>query len=192
MHINFHLYIKMMEKQPQKENPGSKSLIMVTGGQRSGKSLFAEKLALSISCSPYYIATATIQDEEMARRVALHQERRGEIWKNIEAPLNIEAIDLEEGSTVLIDCLTLLATNWFFELGEKPEAAYQEVVRQLDNFLRRNIRVIIVTNEIGLGGVSMNALQRMFTDLQGKLNQYVASNADEVYLIISGIPVKIK
>ncbi len=167
-------------------------LIMVTGGQRSGKSVFAENLALQMSPHPTYLATARVMDEEMERRVALHKERRKDVWRNIESPLYVEDIDFSENETVLIDCLTLWATNWFFEKNENTEKALVSLKSQIELLLKNNCNFIIVTNEVGLGGVSPNKMQRQFADMQGAINQYVASLAQEVYLIISGIPVKIK
>lgn len=174
------------------DKKSSSRVIMVTGGQRSGKSVFAENLALSLSERPVYIATARIFDEEMRRRVETHRERRRDRWRDVEAPLYPAATELAYGEVVLIDCLTLWATNWFFESGEDGGAALREIKRQIDTLHTRPATFIIVTNEVGLGGVSPNAMQRKFADLQGTLNQYLATLADEVYLVISGIPVKIK
>ena len=174
------------------ENQSNSHLIMVTGGQRCGKSLFAEKLALSLSSDPFYIASAVVADDEMRQRVEIHQKRRGNNWHNIEEPLNVGSIDLPKGCVALLDCLTLLASNWLFKSEENISKATDMVCRQIDTLLSKEITVIAVTNEIGLGGISSNVLQRKFTDLQGTVNQYVATLANEVYLLISGIPVKIK
>jgi adenosylcobinamide kinase/adenosylcobinamide-phosphate guanylyltransferase len=165
---------------------------MVTGGQRSGKSVFAEQLALKLSNYPTYLATARVMDKEMENRVAIHKERRKKVWRNIEAPLYTDGISFKEREVVLIDCLTLWATNWLFEEHEDVSKAVASVKRQIETLLMNNATFIIVTNEVGLGGVSANSLQRKFADIQGELNQYVASLAEEVYLIVSGIPVKIK
>lgn len=167
-------------------------IILITGGQRSGKSMFAEDLALRISPSPIYIATARIRDDDFRRRVEIHQLRRGNEWTTIEQPLFIGDIDIPDNSTVLVDCLTLLATNWFFECGESIEESRRRLYGQLEALFSNNANYIIVSNEIGLGGVSENALQRSFTDLQGDINKFVSSMADEVYFVVSGIPVKIK
>ncbi|MCM1490653.1 MAG: bifunctional adenosylcobinamide kinase/adenosylcobinamide-phosphate guanylyltransferase [Muribaculum sp.] len=167
-------------------------ITLVTGGQRSGKSAFAEKLTLERCAKPVYIATARVWDEEMRKRVKIHQQRRGEEWTNIEECLKVGDIEIPDESTVLLDCLTLLSTNWFFECEENSEEALIQIKTQLSDLLKKNANFVLVTNEIGLGGISENALQRKFTDLQGCVNQFVASLADEVYLIISGIPVKIK
>lgn len=167
-------------------------ITMVTGGQRSGKSAFAESLALSRSAQPIYVATARIFDDDFRRRVDVHRQRRGRMWTTIEEPLNVGTIDVAPRATVLLDCLTLLATNWFFECGEEVDRARERIVSELDSLFARDADFVVVTNEVGLGGVSANALQRRFADLQGAVNQAVAARADEVYLVVSGIPVKIK
>lgn len=167
-------------------------IIMVTGGQRSGKSVFAENLALQLSANPTYLATAMIKDKEMEYRVALHKERRKNVWRNIEVPLYAGGISFKEKEVVLIDCLTLWATNWFFEKNENVASAVMSLKKQMEILLSKAATFIIVTNEVGLGGVSANSMQRKFADMQGELNQYVASIAEEVYLIVSGIPMKIK
>lgn len=165
---------------------------MVTGGQRSGKSVFAENLALSLTDKPTYLATARVMDEEMRKRVEIHKLRRQDHWRNLESPLDISGFEFSPSDVVLIDCLTLLATNWFFEKGESADKALAEIKVQIDALRSKPGTFIIVTNEIGLGGVSGNALQRQFTDLQGYANQYLASVSQEVYMIVSGIPMKIK
>lgn len=165
---------------------------MITGGQRSGKSLFAENLALSRSDRPCYLATARVYDEEFRKRVDVHKARRGDRWVNFEIPLRVSEAGIGEEDVVLLDCLTLLATNWFFECGEDVKSTVNSVTAELDALFSRMADVIIVTNEIGLGGVSPNALQRRFADVQGAVNQWVSERASEVYLVVSGIPVKIK
>ncbi len=168
-------------------------IILITGGQRSGKSFYAEKMALSLSDNPVYMATAHIWDDEFRERVLRHQERRGPQWTNIEEEKYISKYDLF-GRVVLVDCLTLWSTNFFYEAGD--DASVDDVLDTLklefDAFTRQNATFVLVTNEIGLGGTSINAVQRRFTDLHGWLNQYVASKADSVILMVSGIPVKIK
>lgn len=165
---------------------------MITGGQRSGKSVFAEKMALGMSTHPTYLATAQVFDEEMRNRVRIHQNRRSSGWRNLEAPLSIEALNFTPNEVVLVDCLTLWATNWLFDKNENVDEALAALKHQIDMLQKAGTILIIVTNEIGLGGVSSNALQRKFADLQGSINQYVGSIAEDVYLVISGIPVKIK
>ncbi len=166
-------------------------IIYVTGGQRSGKSVFAEQLALQLSISPVYLATATIYDDEMVNRVAKHQQRRGDNWQTIEAPLHFDA-DLT-GKTVLLDCITMFATNHYFAAHENVGNAINSIIKEIDKlFSQVDATIIAVSNEIGLGGVSANKMQRQFADLQGTINQYVAQLADEAYMIVSGLPIKLK
>ena len=166
---------------------------MITGGQRSGKSEEAERQALSITDSPVYLATAQVLDEEMRHRVSLHQQRRGPQWTNIEEPFFLGRHDLT-GRVVLMDCLTLWLTNLLCDeaYGGDIERVLQAAKDEFDRLAQQDVTLIVVTNEIGLGGTSENRLQRLFTDLQGWMNQYVARRADEVVLMVSGIPVKIK
>ena len=172
-------------------------IILITGGQRSGKSQQAEQLALSLSPNPVYVATAHIWDEEFRERVRRHQERRGPQWTNIEEERNLSRHDLT-GRVAVIDCITLWCTNFFFERNkpdwEQPsvDEALEALKKEFDQFTSQDATFIFVTNEIGSGGVSTDAIQRRFTDLEGWMNQYVASKADEVILMVSGIPVKIK
>ena len=165
-------------------------IIMITGGQRSGKSEKAEALALSLSTNPVYLATAHVWDDEFRERVRRHQERRGPEWTNIEEELYLSRHDLT-GRVVVIDCVTLWLTNWLMA-NDNVDAILAEAKREFDAFTQHDATYIFVTNEIGLGGVSDNALQRKFTDLQGWMNQYIAQKADEVILMVSGIEMKIK
>ena len=168
-----------------------KRIILITGGQRSGKSSKAEELALSLSANPVYLATAHIWDDEFRERVRKHQERRGPQWTNIEEEIHLSHHDLS-GRVVVIDCVTLWLTNFFFQLDSKVDKSLEEAKAEFDAFTQHDATYIFVTNEIGSGGTSENAIQRKFTDLQGWMNQYIASKADEVILMVSGIAVKVK
>lgn len=168
-----------------------KRIILITGGARSGKSGYAEKLALSLSDAPVYLATARIWDEEFRERVRRHQARRGPQWTNIEEEKQLSRHDLS-GRVVLVDCLTLWATNFFFDLESDVDRALAALQEEFDRFTAQDATFLLVTNEIGMGGTSENDIQRRFTDLQGWMNQYAAARADEVVLMVSGIPVKIK
>ena len=165
-------------------------IIMITGGQRSGKSAYAEQLALRLSERPVYLATAHVWDEEFRHRVEMHQARRGSQWTNVEEEKYLSRHDFTR-RVVVVDCITLWCTNFFFELQD-VDKALTALKAEFDRFTAQDATFIFVTNEIGSGGVSENAVQRQFTDLQGWMNQYVASCADEVVLMVSGIPVKIK
>jgi adenosylcobinamide kinase/adenosylcobinamide-phosphate guanylyltransferase len=172
-------------------------IILITGGQRSGKSRYAEELALSLSDHPVYVATAHIWDEEFRQRVLRHQERRGPQWTNIEEERKLSRHNLT-GQVAVIDCITLWCTNFFFDRNkpdnEQPtvDEALKLLKEEFNRFTNQDATLIFVTNEIGAGGVSTDVIQRRFTDLQGWMNQYIAQKADEVILMVSGIPVKIK
>ena len=167
-----------------------KKVILITGGARSGTSRYAEERALSLSENPVYVATAHVWEEEFRERVKKHQERRGPEWTNIEEEKQLSRHDLT-GRVAVIDCITLWCTNYFFELQD-VDAALDALKAEFDKFTAQDATYIFVTNEIGMGGVSENTVQRKFTDLQGWMNQYVASKADEVILMVSGIPVIVK
>ena len=177
-------------------------IILITGGQRSGKSSFAERLALQLADHPVYVATAHIWDEEFHHRVRIHQQRRGPQWTNIEEERMVSRHDLT-GRVAVIDCVTLWCTNFFFDPDDAtpPDQkdwhvvvarALEQLKSEFDRFTAHDATYLFVTNEIGSGGVSDSVVQRHFTDLQGWMNQYIASKANEVYLMVSGIPVKIK
>lgn len=168
-----------------------KRIILITGGQRSGKSSYAEKLALSLSPNPVYMATSRIWDEEFRQRVVKHQERRGPEWTNIEEEKTLSNHELC-GRVILIDCVTLWCTNFFFDLDSDVDKALQAAKQEFDLFTSQEATFIFVTNEIGSGAVSDNLIQRRFTDLQGWMNQYIASKSNQVYLMVSGIPVPVK
>ena len=168
-----------------------KKIILITGGQRSGKSTKAEELALQLSDNPVYLATAHIWDEEFSIRVQKHKERRGPQWTNIEEEINLSKHDVT-GRVVVIDCITLWLTNIFYQADSEVDKSLEAAKKEFDAFTQHDATYIFVTNEIGLGGVSTNQLQRKFTDLQGWMNQYIAQKADEVILMVSGIPVKVK
>lgn len=168
-----------------------KRIILITGGQRSGKSRYAEELALQSDAHPVYVATARVCDDEFRERVRRHQERRGPEWTNVEEEKYLGRLDFT-GRTVLVDCVTLWCTNFFFDLGESVDAAVEAVEREFDALTARDATYIFVTNEIGSGGVAENAIQRRFTDLQGTVNQYIAARADRVVLMVSGLPLTVK
>lgn len=155
------------------------------------KYLLRKMLALSLSPTPVYLATARIWDEEFRKRVIHHQERRGPEWTNIEEDKELSRHSLS-GRTVLIDCITLWCTNFFFDLDADTDRSLAAAKAEFDRFTAQDATFIFVTNEIGMGGTSENEIQRKFTDMQGWMNQYVASRADEVILMVSGIATKIK
>ena len=168
-----------------------KRIILVTGGQRSGKSSYAQKRALSIAPNPVYLATAHVWDEEFRKRVERHQQDRGPEWTNIEEEKYLSKHDVS-GRVVVIDCETLWGTNFFFANDSDVETSLQQLKEEFLRFTNQPACFLFVTNELGMGGVSVDEVQRKFTDLQGWLNQFIASQADEVILLVSGIAVPIK
>ncbi len=166
-------------------------VIYVSGGQRSGKSDFAQNMAEQLSSHPTYLATAKCWDKEMEARIERHKASRGSHWSNIEEERYISQLDLD-GCVVLMDCVTLWLTNIFCGCDFNMESSLEEARREWDLFLQRDFTVIVVSNEIGMGVIPMEGSTRAFVDLQGWMNQYIAASADEAYTLISGIPLKIK
>lgn len=168
-----------------------KRIVLVTGGQRSGKSGYAQQRALSLSPNPVYLATSRVWDEEHRQRILRHQADRGPEWTNIEDEKFLSTCRLD-GRVVVIDCVTLWGTNFYFDNRGDVELSLRQIKEEFARFTRQEAYFIFVTNEIGLGGVSENEVQRKFADLQGWVNQFISSQADEVVLMVSGIPVKVK
>ena len=164
--------------------------ILVTGGARSGKSVFAEKRTKQLGSSLIYIATSEVIDSEMKKRVEEHQARRGSEWQTLHAPINLtEALIETDGKgPCLVDCVTFWLNNLIFH-DEDIDAATQELITVLNE---RSDPVVLVTNEVGSGIIPENALARRFCDEAGLLNQTISQIADEVYVSISGIPLQIK
>ncbi len=173
--------------------------IFVTGGARSGKSSCAEKLALEFGAPLGYLATAQTLDNEMDERVRRHRERRGSEWNTIEEPYHLsQALARCDGQfkAILVDCVTLWLSNMLFryeDAGEQCEERIHEDLQRLKNTLQGMVTpVILVSNEVGMGIVPDNRVSRMFRDIAGSTNQALAAAADEVYVVISGIPLKLK
>ena len=180
-------------------------IILCSGGARSGKSEFAERLALATEGRKAYVATGQAFDDEMIDRIKKHQERRGEIWNNFEVPLHL-AIEWQNISqtadVILIDCLTMFTTNHMMAHGSiqgQQDANQLEatVLAELETLLAaikscEGKIVIFVTNEIGLGIVPDNKLARYFRDIAGRVNRTVATAADKLFLTISGVTIELK
>jgi len=169
----------------------SKRIILITGGQRSGKSSYAQKLALSLTDNPVFLATSAVWDEEHRLRIERHKRDRGAEWTNIEELKDLQKVNINQ-RVVVIDCVTLWSTNFFHESNGDLEYSLAAITERFDAFRKQDAVFIFVTNELGLGGTSENDLQRRFTDLLGWVNQYIASQSDEVVLMVSGIAIKIK
>ncbi|ABQ03124.1 bifunctional adenosylcobinamide kinase/adenosylcobinamide-phosphate guanylyltransferase [Flavobacterium johnsoniae] len=167
-------------------------IYLITGGERSGKSTYAQNLALQLSDSPMYVATARKWDSDFQNRIDRHQQERDERWTNIEKEKYISEIDFSDKVT-LIDCVTLWLTNFFVDNKNNVESSLEEAKKEFLSIANQeNATLIIVTNEIGMGVHAATEIGRKFTELQGWMNQFLASKADEVVLMVSGIPVKIK
>ena len=164
---------------------------LITGGERSGKSTYAESEALRLSESPVYLATARVWDEEFRQRILRHQERRGPEWTNIEEDIRPSKHDFT-GRVVLIDCITLWATNYFFDMQQDVDQALEALKKEFDTLVQQDATFIFVTNELGMGGMSESRTQRLFTQLQGWMNQHVAARADRVTLMVCGLPLTVK
>jgi len=166
-------------------------LHLITGGARSGKSRYAQQLALDWSPKPVYVATARVWDDEFAQRVSRHQLDRGPEWTVFEEMRSISQLPIAE-QTVVIDCVTLWLTNFFSDTNSNVTDSLNRFKQEIDALLTMPGRFIIVTNEIGMGVHAETAIGRAFTDLQGWANQYVASYADAVTLMVSGLPLAVK
>ena len=183
-------------------------VIFVTGGARSGKSDFAQDLAEKLKGNRLFWATAQAFDEEMSHRIQNHREQRGNRWDTVEEPIYLgRALKSVKNSykTILVDCLTLWMSNLLLEynppsppfnkggLGGLSDKKISEIVD--DFFLsigKFEGTIIVVSNEVGMGIVPDNKLARIYRDQLGFLNQKMARRADEVYALLSGIPVRIK
>ncbi|WP_378188334.1 bifunctional adenosylcobinamide kinase/adenosylcobinamide-phosphate guanylyltransferase [Aquimarina sp. W85] len=163
----------------------------ITGGERSGKSSYAQRLALSLHPNPYYLATSRIWDAQHQDRVNRHIADRDQRWTSIEEEKHLSTVIIPE-TTVVIDCVTLWLTNFFVDTDNDIEQALQLAKDEFDKLLTINATIIIISNEIGMGVHATTQVGRKFTELQGWMNQYIAKHADQATLMISGIPVKIK
>jgi adenosylcobinamide kinase / adenosylcobinamide-phosphate guanylyltransferase len=171
----------------------SKQIILITGGARSGKSQYAERRSAEMESRPLYVATAEANDEEMAQRIAAHRKRRGTQWRTIEEPLELtEALLAERGKTdcALVDCLTLWISNLLIRHDDKY--AREKVEELIEKLPQLNFHLVFVTNEVGSGIVPDNPLARKFRDLAGFTNQRMAQAANEVILMVAGIPIIVK
>lgn len=183
-------------------------LILITGGARSGKSSYAQQLADDLGERVLYVATAIGFDAEMQDRIARHRQQRPAHWDTWEGWQNLKTIFTHQSETydvILLDCLTLLVSNWLLHQTEATleewdgaalEQLEQSIIEDLRSFLeeasRRQTTVIMVTNEVGFGIVPENRLARIFRDVAGRVNQYIATRAKTVYLVICGQVLQIK
>jgi len=168
-----------------------REIILITGGQRSGKSSFGQKLAEEKSSQPIYLATARVWDEDFKQRIAHHRKDRGSNWETIEQDKNLGKLDLN-GKTVLLDCVTLWLTNIFHDNEFDLDSSLDGAKKEWDQLTRNDCCLIAISNELGMGVHAEHENARKFTDLQGWMNQYIAAQADKVFFMISGIPLQVK
>ena len=175
---------------------------LITGGARSGKSTFAEELFKDKE-DVVYIATSKIHDEEMEERVKLHRKSRPDIWRTYEGNYQLSKA-LGRERYYLLDCITVLTSNIMFDLSKDLDYIDYDLQGIIENTIMGEIKSLIkesrsrgyelslVTNEVGSSLVPEHHISRVFRDIQGRINQEIASLSDEVYLVTCGIPVKIK
>lgn len=181
----------------------NKRRLLVLGGARSGKSQFAQDLARRTADNVLFVATAEPLDEEMRRRIVDHQRGRPQHWRTLEAPVKVGAKiaeNLGDAELVIIDCITLLASNLLTK-GHTEfenidfEAAEKQMIAEIEDIItcmgRASAGFIIVSNEVGLGLVPGTSLERAYRDILGRANQLLAKGVDEVYLLVAGIPIEI-
>ncbi|MDE0046705.1 MAG: bifunctional adenosylcobinamide kinase/adenosylcobinamide-phosphate guanylyltransferase [bacterium] len=170
---------------------GNAGVCLVLGGARSGKSLFAERQIESTGLDACYIATAEALDAEMAERIRLHRQRRGDAWRTVEEPLHLaKSLDgaMSPGSAVLVDCLTIWLAN-VMASGSSPEGDIDGLLRVLG---KATGHVVLVSNEVGMGIVPDNALARTFRDEAGTMHQRIAAIAGRVIFVAAGLPLVLK
>lgn len=181
-------------------------MILITGGARSGKSRHGERLAQGMAERVLYIATSMIFDDEMAERVKHHQLSRPAHWRTVEAWRDLSetiSADNDPQEAILLECITTLISNLLFDfVGDTPQDSwdYAAIEAHIDAHITRLLAacaacpspVVLVTNEVGMGIVPENRLARHFRDIAGRVNQRLAEQAEQVWLVVSGIGVKIK
>jgi len=163
----------------------------ITGGERSGKSSYAQKLAESLSDTPIYIATSRIWDEDFKKRVARHLADRDQRWSTVEEEKKISAV-IEENTTVVIDCVTLWLTNFYVDTKYNIEKSLALAKPEIEKLSTINANIIIISNEIGMGLHATTESGRKFTELQGWTNQYIGKHADKAFFMVSGLPLTLK
>ena len=183
-------------------------MVLITGGARSGKSSFAEKMAAERSAKVLYIATAIAFDEEMKDRIRQHRQSRPQIWDTYEGYKDLDAVLHEKAmnyDVILLDCVTVMLTNLLWEYpGIDFEQPSREVLEKAEQYVRNEFEkltaaaktfkgtLIMVTNELGSGLVPEAPIARSFRDIAGRVNQQLAASCQKVYLTVCGIPIQIK
>ncbi|AZJ35703.1 bifunctional adenosylcobinamide kinase/adenosylcobinamide-phosphate guanylyltransferase [Tenacibaculum singaporense] len=163
----------------------------ISGGERSGKSSYAQKLAESLSDTPIYLATSRIWDEDFKQRVDRHISDRDERWTTVEEEKWLSNV-ISEKQTVVVDCVTLWLTNFFVDTKYDIEKALEIAKEEINKLVEIDANIIIISNEIGMGLHANSESGRKFTQLQGWTNQYIAKLADKATFMVSGLPLTLK
>jgi adenosylcobinamide kinase / adenosylcobinamide-phosphate guanylyltransferase len=166
-------------------------IIYITGGERSGKSSFAGNMALKLSGNPIYLATARAWDDEFKDRISHHKSGRDIRWTTIEEEKNLSKHDFS-GKVVVMDCVTLWLNNFNYDNNYNTSLTLEQAKTEFDNLVKQDFMLIVISNELGMGVIQETQGTRKFVEMQGWINQYIAKQADEAYLMVSGIPIKIK
>jgi adenosylcobinamide kinase/adenosylcobinamide-phosphate guanylyltransferase len=166
-------------------------IYFITGGERSGKSRYAQELAIKLTAMPIYLATSRKWDKDFEKRVQKHKDDRDERWTNIEEEKYLSKVDLIHHVAV-IDCVTLWLTNFYVDTKYNVEESLEQAKEEFEKLARIDCTLIIISNEIGMGVHAETEIGRKFVELQGWMNQHIAKRANKVVLMVSGIPVNIK
>lgn len=179
-------------------------IILITGGTRSGKSNFAEKLLVNKD-NVLYIATAMVTDKEMEKRIEIHKKSRNQKWTTYEGFKSLdEALEKDTNKYVMLECIGTMVTNLMFEnkcdfdnmnmaqVGELEANIKNQVKKLIVSAKKNNKELIIVTNEVGCSLVPEYRMGRIFSDILGHINQFIGRESDEAYLVACGFPIKLK
>lgn len=163
----------------------------ISGGERSGKSSYAQKLAESLSDTPIYLATSRIWDDDFQQRVDRHISDRDERWTTVEEEKWLSNV-ISEKQTVVVDCVTLWLTNFFVDTKYDIEKTLEIAKEEINKLVEIDANIIIISNEIGMGLHANSESGRKFTQLQGWTNQHIAKLADKATFMVSGLPLTLK
>ena len=163
----------------------------ITGGERSGKSQYAQELALQFTNKPVYVATSRIWDTDHQKRIDKHVSERDERWFSIEEEKYLSKV-IKPKNVYVIDCVTLWLTNFFVDHKNNIDLALAEAKKEFNLLLEIEATIIIISNEIGMGVHAQTEVGRKFTQLQGWINQHIAKHANKATFIVSGLPLTLK
>jgi len=163
----------------------------ISGGERSGKSNYAQELALTLSSTPVYVATSRIWDADHQKRIDRHVNDRDERWTSVEEEKKISNV-IKPHKTYVIDCITLWLTNFYVDNKNNINLALVEAKEEFNKLLNIDANIIIISNEIGMGIHAETEVGRKFTELQGWINQHIAKHANRATFMVSGLPLKLK